>query len=182
MRDKENLRKWQREYYQKRKNNKTYIEKRKESAKKYYENNKEKILKKTKEYREKNKEKYNKYRREYRKYNANGIYRVIKEGLLKRNKDESFLVITQQDFVDWYENQEKKCFYCGRTIEEIKKSNDTLNKKTYRLTIDRKNNDIGYTKDNICLCCYRCNSIKSDYFTEEEMLKIGQIIKEKHNV
>ena len=180
MRDLENLKKWQREYYQKNKDNPEYQQMKKNNAKKSYLKNKDKILEKTKEYREKNKEKYNEYRREYRKYNANGIYSVIKEGLIKRNKTIDFLVITQNEFVEWYNSQEKKCHYCSRNIEEIKNSNDAFNKKIYRLTIDRKNNDIGYTKENICLCCYRCNSIKSDYFTEEEMLKIGKIIEDKN--
>ena len=49
-------------------------------------------------------------------------------------------------------------------------------KPTYRFSIDRKKNGIGYSLDNIVLACSRCNSIKSDYFTEEEMLKIGNFI------
>ena len=28
------------------------------------------------------------------------------------------------------------------------------------------------------LACYRCNAIKSDFFTEKEALKIGKIIRE----
>lgn len=48
-----------------------------------------------------------------------------------------------------------------------------------RLTIDRKNNNGNYCIDNIVLACYRCNTIKGDFFTEQEMLKIGKIIKER---
>lgn len=40
------------------------------------------------------------------------------------------------------------CYYCGGTESEA--------------TIDRKRSDLGYTKDNIVACCYRCNTIKSD--------------------
>ena len=182
MRNNENRKKWARENYQKRKNDPKYKELKQKQAKAYYETHKKQILEKCKEYRERTKERYNEYRRNYRKENPKGIYRVIKEGLIKRNKPLSFLEITAEEFVDWYNKQKKVCYYCGRSIEEVKKSNDAFNKKTYRLTIDRKNNDLGYSKENICLCCYRCNSIKSDYFTESEMKKIGEIIKEKNNV
>lgn len=55
------------------------------------------------------------------------------------------------------------------------------NKGVKRLTIDRKDNKIGYIIDNMVLCCFRCNSTKSDFFTFEEMLKIGKkIIKPKY--
>lgn len=182
MRNLENLRKWARENYKKKKNDPEYKKAKQKQAKIYYQTHKEQVLEKCKEYRERTKDRYNEYRRNYRKENPKGIYRVIKEGILKRHKPVDFLEITPEEFTDWYNNQEKICYYCGRSIKEVQQSNDAFNKKIYRLTIDRKNNDIGYTKNNICLCCYRCNSIKSDYFTEEEMLKIGQIIKEKHNV
>lgn len=42
------------------------------------------------------------------------------------------------------------------------------------ITLDRKDNEKGYVKDNIVLCCSRCNLIKSNFFNEEEMLLIGK--------
>ena len=50
--------------------------------------------------------------------------------------------------------------------------------KGFRLEIDRKDNNKGYEKGNLALCCCRCNTIKSDFFTEEEMFKVGAIIEE----
>lgn len=180
MRNKENLNRWQRENYQKRKKDPVYVEMKKRIARKFYHSHKEECLQKCKEYRTKNKERYNKYRREYKRENPRAIYSCIKIGLRKRKKSLDLLQISIEDFVEWYKNQDKTCYYCGRTIEDVKKSKDAFNKKTFRLTIDRKNNDLGYSKENICLACYRCNSIKSDYFTEEEMKQIGEIIKNKH--
>lgn len=36
--------------------------------------------------------------------------------------------------------------------------------------LDRIDNSIGYTKENVVLCCRACNVAKSDYFTYEEMV------------
>ena len=33
--------------------------------------------------------------------------------------------------------------------------------------------DVGYTPDNIAMCCMPCNSVKSNIFTEQEMLEIA---------
>lgn len=44
--------------------------------------------------------------------------------------------------------------------------------------LDRKDNDIGYTLDNVVPCCTRCNTIKSDYWSYEEMVEIGKLFKE----
>jgi ferredoxin len=35
--------------------------------------------------------------------------------------------------------------------------------------------------EDLCKSCMRCNGVKSDYFSEEEMLKIGQIIYDKNH-
>ena len=49
-----------------------------------------------------------------------------------------------------------------------------------QLSIDCKDNDLGYTIDNIVLACDRCNFIKSNIFTYEEMCFIGEnLIKPK---
>ena len=84
------------------------------------------------------------------------------------------------EFMFWYDNQEKKCHYCKRILDEIlADTEDSLNRRVRRLSIDRIDNSKGYTIDNIVLCCFRCNYTKSDFFTEKEMLKIGKIIQNK---
>jgi len=180
-RDIENRNKWQREYYKKKKNDPEYIKQKKRAAKKYYLNNKEKCRKKRKEYFEKNKKKYNEYRRKYRYNNPVGIYSVIKDGLNKKGYPRNNLLnISKEEFVKWYNQEEKICYYCKRTLKEIKEENDRMNEKINRLTIDRANNKRGYEKGNMVLACMRCNAIKSDYFTRDEMLLIGKIIHDKN--
>lgn len=86
--------------------------------------------------------------------------------------------ITQEQFLEWHNNQPKFCHYC-RTPEDrlyLRRSNKVIK----RLTIDRKDNSLGYTLSNICLACMLCNSIKSNVFTEEEMFKFAPIIREKN--
>ena len=56
-----------------------------------------------------------------------------------------------------------KCFYCG---------------DTERLGLDRIDNTKGHTKDNVVVCCYECNTARSNNFTQEEMLILGKAIRE----
>lgn len=42
--------------------------------------------------------------------------------------------------------------------------------------IDRKDSSKGYTKDNVAPACRRCNMIKNNVVTYEEMLKIVEIL------
>jgi hypothetical protein len=150
----------------------------------YYLKNRNKILKRTKIYHNKHKKQRNLYLKNYRgkhknkmqnyskiwRYTIKGIYFHLKNKSKRRNIEFN---ITKEDFIRWYNNQEKKCCYCNRTEKEV--INDA-NQKSYRLTYDRKDNNKGYTIDNIILACYRCNMIKSAEFTFEQMLKIGKFL------
>ena len=109
-----------------------------------------------------------------------GIFRCIKSSCDIKNNGR--LQITQQEFIDWYNLQEQKCYYCNITTENWIKSGDKLANNFKRLTIERINNDIGYIIPNIKLVCYRCNTIKSDFFNHEEMLEISKIIKRKRGL
>jgi len=101
-----------------------------------------------------------------------GIYAHIKGGANHRS---IVFNLIKEDFVKWYENQEKICIYCGRIEDEAIKDRNGNYK---RLSIDRKNNNLGYQLDNIVLCCHRCNTIKSKTFTYEQMIRVGNILKE----
>ena len=124
-------------------------------------------------YYKENKVKINEYRKIY-DLTSKRIYGILKNNTRNRGKE---LIITEEDFVNWYNNQEKICHYCKRTLEEIKQDIKENKKFKNRLSIDRKDNNKGYTLDNMALACRRCNSIKSDYFTEQEMIEIGKLLK-----
>jgi hypothetical protein len=99
------------------------------------------------------------------------IYFFIKRNAKSRN---IIFKIKKSDFISWYNNQKQECHYCGRTIQEVRKDKREIFKN--RLSIDRIDSNKGYTLKNILLCCTRCNIIKSNYFLEREMLKIGKIL------
>lgn len=90
-----------------------------------------------------------------------------KKPSLKRKIDLSY-----EEFVEF--TGEKECHYCGAPISWAK-FNPHKNGTAYNL--DRKNNAIGYTKENCVVCCFRCNRGKSDLFTYEEWVEIGRCIR-----
>jgi hypothetical protein len=71
-------------------------------------------------------------------------------------------IIESQDFEDWWNKQKPECIYCHLNVR---------NKRS--LQVDRKDNRIGYSEENIVLACFRCNRVKSDVFTFEQMLEIA---------
>jgi len=62
---------------------------------------------------------------------------------------------------------EKPCVYCNNLLGE---------KSTYASGLDRKDNNKGYTVDNICSCCWVCNSIKGEHLSFEEMKEVVDLI------
>jgi len=93
---------------------------------------------------------------------------------LKQSSRALLVTITQEDFIMWYKSQPRKCCYCGIEEARLPIDSDSYNRRTARLTIDRMNSQKGYEKGNLALCCYRCNSIKGNFFTPSEMVEIGQ--------
>lgn len=81
----------------------------------------------------------------YKKYQRNATKRFLNFELT----EEQFQILTKGN-----------CHYCGLEpiqIEYVKSSNG---KYTYN-GLDRKNNMLGYTLDNVVSCCKKCNLAKS---------------------
>lgn len=58
----------------------------------------------------------------------------------------------------------KKCHYCaGKVIWWEHNSSG----KNHQYNLDRKNNNIGYTKENCVVCCPRCNQMKKNLSYKE---------------
>lgn len=58
----------------------------------------------------------------------------------------------------------QSCHYCGGPLSPR------------GVGLDRKDDDGGYTIENVVPCCGRCNRVKSSDFTYEEMVLLGQVI------
>lgn len=111
-----------------------------------------------------------------RKLTASGNASIIYSKKKYNAKQKNILFdITLAEFSNWYLSIEKKCYYCGIKQENISNNKDKMpTSNKHRLTLDRKNNNAGYIKGNIVLACSRCNLIKSNFFTEMEMIEIGE--------
>ena len=78
---------------------------------------------------------------------------------------------------------QKSCYYCGITLEEIGKlgKQKKLRKKNLRgwvLEIDRLKPNYEYFRENCVMSCYWCNNAKTDEFSESEFQQIGRVIGE----
>jgi uncharacterized C2H2 Zn-finger protein len=135
-----------------------------------YPNNKENILKRAKEIRDADPERFKEYTKQW-VLSASGVFYELTKRAKKRNNPE-LININKEDFIAWYNSQEQKCFYCGRNLIEIQNDKTQLRGKTRRFSIDRIESNKGYEIGNMVLACSRCNSIKNNFFTKDEMLKI----------
>ena len=95
-----------------------------------------------------------------------GRFNTLKSNCLANDMP---ITITSDNFVVWYEAQPQTCYYCGEWL-----INGGARSGPSSLTIDRKDNQLGYTLDNIVLCCRRCNLIKGAWLTEQQMLEIAE--------
>jgi hypothetical protein len=107
--------------------------------------------------------------------------------------------LTAETLEAWWHSVPDSCVYCGISIDEYKTLRDFILNYTgdnsmikrflrfYRspkqaainwMTIDRIDNEIGYEIANIVKCCWFCNSLKSDFFTPEEIQKFSPAIME----
>ena len=85
----------------------------------------------------------------------------------KRRKITCDLTLEQLDSI--YDIQNGKCYYTG-DILDINYTSGYILKKS-NLSIDRINNSIGYTKDNIVLCTIRTNIARGSS-TQDEFISM----------
>jgi len=113
-------------------------------------------------------------RKRGREYNNSpvGIYSRIK-GRANYERKKPFNLI-KNDFIEWYNAQPQNCVYCEISEDDIVIWETHFNRWVKKLSIDCMDNDVGYIIDNLVLACERCNTIKGNMFSHEQMLEIGQ--------
>lgn len=96
------------------------------------------------------------------------LHRMRNTKVRAKNKGISF-TIDYHEYIGWFRLQPKNCYYCGSPLTNGKHTKHKLTD----MTLDRKNPNQGYSLQNIVLCCRRCNMIKGNWFTEQQMLEIA---------
>lgn len=69
------------------------------------------------------------------------------------------------------------CHYCEAIIEWqpfYAKQGEAGHQKYF---LDRKDNTLGYAKDNLVVCCTSCNMVRGSRFTYEEFLLLAPALK-----
>ena len=124
--------------------------------KEWRENNKEEIAKRNKISKEKSKCEHGRRKGECRICSDNPIKYIIQcmiyhsKNCDKKNKyDENNFI--DKSFLELLFQNQTTCYYCGVHFEYINFTNDFV-------TIERINNNIGHTKDNCTLACWKCNN------------------------
>lgn len=92
--------------------------------------------------------------------------------LCSRQPDRLRLEISYEEFLGFTSITE--CHYCGGPVSWAMYN---VNKNGFSYNLDRKDNSLGYTKSNVVVCCYRCNSGKGDQFSYEEWVEVGKCLR-----
>lgn len=93
--------------------------------------------------------------------------------LIERSKH--LCSFTLEEFKDWKNQYGRRCTYCGIDAGQLWRMNAAAinGGRLESIGVDRVDNERGYDLDNIVACCGPCNRIKANFFTFEEMRKIG---------
>lgn len=93
----------------------------------------------------------------------------------KKNKNE--VAINYEEFIKII--KDSKCHYCDKTlIFNLHTRDENSNYVSRAYQLDRKDNSLGYTKENVVPCCWNCNRIKSNIYSYEDFMKLSPILKE----
>lgn len=105
--------------------------------------------------------------------------------------------LTENELSDWWKNNEDICYYCKISIETYRELRDFIinydgddweivrfkrffgrdvHLKINDMTVDRMDSKKGYSLNNIVKSCWICNSLKSDFYSSDEMKEVSPII------
>jgi 5-methylcytosine-specific restriction endonuclease McrA len=82
------------------------------------------------------------------------------------------VMLTYEEFLEF--TQIAECHYCGSTILWTDHNQGRGNART---NLDRKNNALGYSKENCVVACIVCNRIKNNYLSYEDMMELSPVLR-----
>lgn len=100
-------------------------------------------------------------------------YERLYNAFIRSSKKRKYNVdLTYEQFLDF--TNVLHCYYCGDIVEWDKHHSSDLRYHGYNL--DRKDNEVGYTKENCVVCCPLCNYMKRTMGYEEFINHIRKIL------
>ena len=92
------------------------------------------------------------------------------------------LTLTYEEYLEF--TKISSCHYCGEIISwqsYAGKGDDGVDRTSIPYYLDRKDNNLGYTKENCVVCCTRCNRGKMHLFSYKEWKEMAAILKAMRN-
>lgn len=137
-----------------------------------------------------------------KKYTSHNDYYTFGKGAIKilqssSKKKNILFSLTKESLTNWWSITPNICFYCNVILDEYLKNRDFIVlykgnnfeikkfmrfyynsnwRKINKMTIDRMDNHKGYILNNIVKACWICNSLKSDFFSANEMKVISKSV------
>lgn len=133
-------------------------------SRRWYRNHREECIRQSADNRKTN---YERIKDSRLKYRQGRRVEFQWTGLSNRAKKKGLSLLSLSDFIRWHSFQSKVCVYCG--IDE--QASIALFEK--RLSVDRKDNKLGYETENMVLACFRCNMIKGCFLTYDQMITLA---------
>jgi hypothetical protein len=119
----------------------------------YHSIGREKILAFNRRYRESHTEEINKKQIAYAR-TLKGMYNALNSDAKRGGR------LVNLTFAEFSVLRTQPCFYCGGKLSETGQS------------LDRKDNSLGYTTENVVPCCWNCNETKHDKLSFDEMVML----------
>jgi hypothetical protein len=113
---------------------------------------------------------------------AKGLYRTtlgnLASGFNRKYKGAPEMMMTLEEFCRWRAKTKQSCHYCGIDEIDIPRvgMKSQVQKPVRTMGIDRVDSSLGYSTSNIRPCCFVCNQIKGDRFSESEMTEVGPAV------
>ena len=86
-------------------------------------------------------------------------------------------MMTYDEFVEF--TAINSCHYCGEFIAWSKWNNNSVGKGNGRYHMDRKDNTLGYLKDNCVVCCKTCNRAKGARYDYDTWFAMTQVLRDR---